>query len=826
VASHLQSRRRVIRIAGVFFALAGILWSTALNAADKFWQVDGGDYNVDANWNPAGVPNNDDPFITDGKSANLATTPPPAHQFYVGATFDHGGTSVGTGIFNQTGGDLHLAGAQSWMVIADKPGDASTYNLSGGSLVLDDDFVTVGQHGTGFLNVSGNATMNVRGMNLGRWGDPGTGTGTLKDTAIITTRENGFNLGNQGIGTFTQEGGTLNVGAEGSAGGYGSWAFIGGHDESTGPRTGTYNMKGGTFNARERIQISQGAGSTGTFNQTGGDVIAGTRNTDGSAGPEGFIEIGQGGVGTYNLSAGTVTAVRSLVVGSWQGGDGRFNINGGTVNIGEAFQVARGSTDPANRGDPVAGLVDHKSGVVNTFWTEIGTSRFLGQTFVGTYKLSGDGVLNIQYEMNIGRNNGEGVFEMSGGTVNVGLNATGQKTFNIGRGGKGTFSMSGGTINLPEGFMLSSIEGNILGQGTGTQTGGTINTNWVSIGQHGAATYTMSGGLIKATGDFNVGDVTGIAPYVSTFNLSDTALVQSNAAYVGKNTGTGGIVNQTGGTFQVGAGGMVIARDAGSTGTYNLKGGILDGISNNTLRFGAGTAAFNMTGGELRNFGNVNFPLNNQGGRVVIGDHGGAPGTLSVMGNYSQNAASALELDILGQGQFETMTVNGDVSLAGNLTINRDPSYEPPIGTTFDIIFGNSVNGHFDTLTNNQAGPVFRFAPRYLPSSVQLVVAIPGDADLNQTVNFVDFQILERNFGLPGRTWNEADFNGDGTVSFADFQFLFQNFGQSFPVAATPPSAAEMAAIEGFYATHVPEPIAGGIVSLGALYLLGRRRPR
>jgi hypothetical protein len=807
-----------------------LLCPLTASGVDKFWQTDGGDYMVDANWNPPGVPNGDTVFIVDGKTSNLTTgAPPPIFRMYVGGTADFGGVTNGGGTFNQSTGDLHAAGSQSWMVVADKPGDPGTYNLSGGSMLIDDDYLTIGQSGTGFLNVSGTGSINVRGLNFGRWGERvagvvANGTGTLKDGGVITTRDLGFNVGREGIGVFTQDGGTVQVGTPGVAADYQHWAFIGGHDEVRGPRTGTYNMNGGVFNSAERIQIAQGVGSTATFNQTGGEVTAGTR-PGGVAGPEGFIEIGQGGVGTYNLSGGTLTAVRSLVVGAWQGGDGRFNITGGTVNIGEALQVARGSTDPANRADPKGGLVNQSGGVVNTFWTEIGASRFLGQTFVGTYKLSGTGVLNLQYEMNVGRNNGEGVFDISGGTVNVGLGA-GQRTFNTGRGGKGTFTMSGGTINVPEGFMLSSIEGNILGSGTGTQTGGTINTNWVSIGQHGAATYTMSGGNINASGDFNVGDVTGIAPYQSTFNLSGTAVVQSNAAYIGKNTGTGGVVNQTGGTFKVGAGGMVIANSAGSTGTYNLQGGVLDGISNGNLRYGAGTAAFNMTGGELRNFGTVNFPLNNQGGRVVVGDHG-TTAVMSVTGNYTQGAAGALDIDISGPSTFDALTATGNVSLSGNLTIAKDPGYDPTIGQTFDIVFSSTaLTGHFDTITNNQAGPTFRFAPRYFPDRAQLVVAIPGDANLDQSVNFVDFQTLERNFGLPGRTWGDADFNGDGIVDFNDFQFVYTNFGQSFAASPVEVSAAEQAALEGFFASHVPEPGLAGLVTLGALCILGRRRGR
>jgi len=54
-----------------------------------------------------------------------------------------------------------------------------------------------------------------------------------------------------------------------------------------------------------------------------------------------------------------------------------------------------------------------------------------------------------------------------------------------------------------------------------------------------------------------------------------------------------------------------------------------------------------------------------------------------------------------------------------------------------------------------------------------------GDANLNGTVNFADYQILSASFGLTGKGWADGDFDGNGTVNFADFQILSANFGLS-----------------------------------------------
>ncbi len=841
-------------LAGGLVSLAAM--TPPAGAADKIWMTDNGEWNVAENWSPTGVPGTaDDAYIVNGLTARLETTPASAaHRLYVGSTFDQGGSTTGSGTFNQTGGDLRLVGPQSWLVMGDKPeATPSTYNLSGGSLFIEDDYMTVAQGGTANLNVSGTGSIDTRGLNVGRWAPgpgrnpaiiaPSVGTVTLKDSGVIKTRVGGFAVGLEGTGTFTQEGGTVDVDGSGGTTPANAlhWAYVGGRDNDKGPRTGTYNMQGGSFRSRERLQIGQGGGSNGTFNHTGGDVVVGTLNPDGTTpGPEGNVEIGVGGIGTYNLSNGNFTSRRNVVVGAWQGGDGRLNVSGGTMNIGEGLMISRGSLSVVDRADPVGGVVTQTGGAITSAWADVGTDRFPGATHVGRYKMV-DGTLSTRFEINVGRTFGEGVFEMSGGTVNVGTGG-GTRQFIVGRGGgTGTLLMSGGTINIPDAFMLSSAEGNParIGTGTGTQTGGTIiSGSWVSIGQHGKAVYNLSGGELRATGDFNIGDVVaGTNPGSDgTLNLSGTGLARGANVFVGKAGGTKGLVDQTGGTFRVGAGGMTIAPQANSTGIYNLKGGVLEGEFESTMRFGAGSAEFNMTGGTLKKFGLVEFPLNNEGGRVVVGDEGtasGVVGPMTVNSGYTQNSAGSLALDIVNANSNDYLNVNnGTATLAGNLSLTKDPLYEPQVGQTlFAVATTGGVIGRFDTITGNQASPTdppspnLRFAPKYNPNDVQLVVTYAGDADLDLNVGFDDFQQLERNFGGLNRDWSEGDFTGDGRVTFEDFQLLFENFGQSStPIAGISPS--DQASLDAFFASNVPEPGLAVLGSLGALCVLARRRGR
>lgn len=56
---------------------------------------------------------------------------------------------------------------------------------------------------------------------------------------------------------------------------------------------------------------------------------------------------------------------------------------------------------------------------------------------------------------------------------------------------------------------------------------------------------------------------------------------------------------------------------------------------------------------------------------------------------------------------------------------------------------------------------------------------LPGDADLNGTVEFPDFLALSGNFGKRDVFWRGGDFDGDNEVSFTDFLQLSRNFGRS-----------------------------------------------
>ena len=80
-----------------------------------------------------------------------------------------------------------------------------------------------------------------------------------------------------------------------------------------------------------------------------------------------------------------------------------------------------------------------------------------------------------------------------------------------------------------------------------------------------------------------------------------------------------------------------------------------------------------------------------------------------------------------------------------------------------------------------------------------------GDANLDQKVNFTDFQVLLDHWAKAG-AWATGDFTGDGLVNFSDFQCLLDYWNPSG------------------YGTEVPEPASMTILTLGGLAILKCRR--
>ena len=117
--------------------------------------------------------------------------------------------------------------------------------------------------------------------------------------------------------------------------------------------------------------------------------------------------------------------------------------------------------------------------------------------------------------------------------------------------------------------------------------------------------------------------------------------------------------------------------------------------------------------------------------------------------------------------------------------------------------------------TSENAGGSSEALPNVTITISGSVTPMPGDADSDGDVDFVDYITTKGNFGtLTGAVWSDGDFDGDGDVDFVDYITAKGNFGKS-AICLTPGAGGD-----------IPEPATLALVVLGGAALLGRSRRR
>ncbi len=112
---------------------------------------------------------------------------------------------------------------------------------------------------------------------------------------------------------------------------------------------------------------------------------------------------------------------------------------------------------------------------------------------------------------------------------------------------------------------------------------------------------------------------------------------------------------------------------------------------------------------------------------------------------------------------------------------------------------------------------------------IEIKYTLLGDANLDGLVNGDDFTILAGNLGKSVSAWDKGDFTYDGLVNGDDFTALVSNLGKQASGADVTIPASDYAAIDAFAAAHglmadVPEPASAGLLLMGGLGMLARRR--
>ena len=519
---------------------------------------------------------------------------------------------------------------------------------------------------------------------------------------------------------WTIDAGTLSISAAGSLGAAGSsLTFNGG----TLQFSNTFDLASGNA-----IVLAAGGGSidTNTFDTSISQPVSGTGNLM-------VYGLGQLTLAGANTYSGTTTIGNATTLNLGPGGaiadssgvvdNGTFDISATSHGASVAGLTGTGTVYLGNQtltltsaSGTFAGNISGRGGLVLTGGTETlaGTSTYAGNTSITAGTLALAGASSIASSSSLIDN---GRFDISGASGNetiAALTGSGAGTVALGANnliisnGSGTFA---GTIAGTGGLQLAggttTLAGTSTYAGNTSITGGTLLvSNDSALGAAGGNLLLSSGGTLGAMSPFGTARLIDVAntggslagpagtsldpttanalTLTGTLNLAGTLTTRGTVidnATSQTNTGTGGtpVVSVANGLFEVG-----------------------DSIHGSTVLHARVTVDASAI---LRGHGTIAGDVANNGGIVAPG---GTIGVMTVTGNYAQNPASTLSIEITPNDQapgisYSQLAVTGSVQLAGGLAVNADSGIYRP-GSRYDIVHsGGGVSGQFSTVAYNSA---------------------------------------------------------------------------------------------------------------------------
>jgi len=477
--------------------------------------------------------------------------------------------------------------------------------------------------------------------------------------------------------------------------GAGNWLYAGANGG-----TGTYNLANPSIGGGQYTGMGQ---SSGSINVGGSLYIGGNAantngtfnmNTSGTVAVPGALQVGQqaGAIGVLNIDSGTMTTGGWSEIGNF-GGNGTLRMSGGALTKGGADHFIIAANGATGFGIISGGALT----VNNEIWVGNGANS------VADLQFSGGTITNSSW-VAIGRDNGTGNVDMSGGT----WTKDGGGNFIIGASGPGTMTQTGGLVDVQTGITWIGEQNNATASYTLSGTG-EFRTSQMVVARDGGTTATVNldGGTLRI-GRLNGG---GGAESVY-FNGTQIIATAPNAAFISDL-----------GTSEIKAGNLLIdsnGHNIASNQSFMGAGGV--------VKSGAGTLTLNgfrdYTGPTIVNAGKLDVTTFAEGNGAYTVADGAALGvrqdftgeTLTIP-SLTLGSDSTLEIDL---GNFETNTTVAPLTVTsltanGPVTLNvRDQApavgaiplvaYTGPKLGTGAITLGTLPNGVVGTLNDNGSG--------------------------------------------------------------------------------------------------------------------------
>ncbi|MBN1589598.1 MAG: hypothetical protein JW888_08795 [Pirellulales bacterium] len=303
--------------------------------------------------------------------------------------------------------------------------------------------------------------------------------GTLQTDKMLSL--GGFlNAASNGTGILNQSGGNILVGANDPGPHYEQLVI--GHK---GTSHGIYNLSGGTMDAPEGLSIGHAATSSGEMHQTGGAITVG----DNADPAQGYFNIGNSGLGTYTMEAGTVTmTTQPFYLGYAATGNGAVVQSGGDIDA---------------------------------------VNLILGRLGVGNYSMSG-GTLDVSENAWIGSRGGaDGTYTLSS-AANVDIIGNLNVCAATDDGGA-TPSGTSGELNLIGDGVTLTVGGNLIATGASVDSSNSSLINFTTSAAGGVSTIGVTG---SADVDGAVIDIVESTPLAlgTVLDLVSTGIGVSNLA--------------------------------------------------------------------------------------------------------------------------------------------------------------------------------------------------------------------------------------------------------------------------------------------------------
>ena len=593
------------------------------------------------------------------------------------------------------GGEVKSFGLLVAAAFSGAVGEGSVFVTNGGK-ITDSASSTIGSGGIAYASVSGANS---------RW------------------TSGAIEVAHQGVGTFEiLDGGTVITTSAGGSTDYSSVGLLSG--------------------AQGAVMID-GAGSRWESN---GDFFLGFRG-------EGSLMISGGG--KLDVNTTVASPYSNLVIGYETSGQGAAVVTdaGSELNAANALQIGlagEGSLTVANGGKVTSAYVT----IGDSFSSGTGTVNVTGQgSVLETTAFGGIAVGNAQSALNILDGGKVSSYRgSSGGLVSInGTNSAWEvaSDFTVAGGlDDTTFGTSVGQISITAGGRLTAQEDSIIS---------------LFVGSQGTAIVGGANSLWRTMGDFYIGygepipafyyDLGFIPPGTVIGNgLSDAELTIRNGGtvQVGGRMILGNTAKATGrliiGGSDAGAGTLIASEVHGGPGiaevhfdhgdaAYSFDAQITGSTS--VFHSGSGQTALTahhtytgltqITGGALLVNGSIASPLTTigaggtLGGTGTVGGNlvshgtispGTSPGTLTIGGDVTLASDGALRMEIAGRnaGEFDVLSVGGELTLGGTLEIDFLNGFLPEAGDVFDFITHGGLAGQFDGFTVGGVSPAWTFS--------------------------------------------------------------------------------------------------------------------